>query len=132
MARRCLQCLQQLDQLVFISLSKQRGNLVSHGRVALLFLFFAAAVWLALLGFSVAIEETSWGRSGHPSNSVILFLCSLTVAPAFALAGCSYAIACKARFANPMPFAIVVTSICVLVSVVWFLVVFKPSLFDGH
>jgi hypothetical protein len=55
---------------------------VRHGRVALLFPFFAAAVWLALVGFSVAVEEAAWGRSGHPSNSLVLFLCSLTVAPA--------------------------------------------------
>ena len=103
-----------------------------HGRVGLFFPFFPATVWLALVGFSVAIEETSWGRSGHPSNSVIFFLCSLTVAPAFVLAGCSYAIARKARFANPLPFALVTTSMCVLVSAGLFFFVFKPSLFGGH
>ena len=101
---------------------------MTHRRLALLFLFVAAAGWIALLGIAKAIEQTSWGHSGHPSIGFVLVLFSYTTLPIFGLAGCSYAIARKARSANPMRFAAVVISICVFLLAIWAFVVFRCEL----
>ena len=89
-------------------------------------LFVMPTCWLALVGIAMLIAaQTSWGASGHPSNGVILIFSSITTAPVFGFAGCTYAIMRKAHYSNGMLVAAMVTNMCVLVAGVLFWALLK-------
>src|SRR5512139_955386 len=80
-----------------------------------LWLFAFPASWLALLGLALAVEKTSWGASGDPSNGFVIFLCGLLSTPAFGLAGFLHAILSKASHSLFAKRIAIVTNISLIV-----------------
>ena len=44
-------------------------------------------IWSLILLFAYLVKDASWGRSGHPSNALILYIYTSLGSPLFGLAG---------------------------------------------
>lgn len=86
--------------------------------------FVIPAAWLALLGFSVLLDYTAWGREGHPSNSLVLFLYALLAAPLFGLLGGAYAWFSRRHYPKRIAIAAIVANVCLVGAGVGFWAVF--------